>query len=83
MMMFSEIIVDNKIAQKELVSYVKKIAQEHSAKIKILYRQNTTFEKYDVEKQIKESLKTKVHLKSGGSIVIEAAEAMTVVDVNT
>ena len=79
----SEIIVDNKIAQKELASYVKKIAQEHSAKIKFYTGKTPLFEKYDVEKQIKESLKTKVHLKSGGSIVIEATEAMTVVDVNT
>lgn len=79
----SEIIVDNKKAQKELASYVKKIAQEHSAKIKFYTGKTPLFEKYEIEKQIKESLKTKVHLKSGGSIVIEATEAMTVVDVNT
>src|SRR5690606_1885491 len=41
------------------------------------------FSSYGIEKQIEQALKKKVILKSGGSIVIESTEAMTVVDVNT
>ncbi len=41
------------------------------------------FEKYQIEKQITQALHKKVNLKSGGSIIIESTEAMTVVDVNT
>ena len=41
------------------------------------------FEKYNVEKQIEQGLQSKVYLHSGGSIVIETTEAMTVIDVNT
>ncbi len=79
----SEIIVDNKEAQRRLASFVNKVAQEHSAKIKTYTGKTPLFEKYDIERQIKSSLNPKVDLKSGGSIVIEATEAMTVVDVNT
>jgi ribonuclease G len=79
----SEIILDNKEAQRKLASFVKKVAQEHSAKVKFYSGKTPLFEKYNVEQQVKECLKPKAELKSGGSIVIEATEAMTVVDVNT
>lgn len=79
----SEVIVDNKEAQSRLSSFVTKVAQEHSAKIKLYTGKTPLFEKYNIEQQIKASLNPKVDLKSGGSIVIEATEAMTVVDVNT
>lgn len=79
----SEVIVDNKEAQRRLSSFVTKVAQEHSAKVKLYTGKTPLFEKYNVEQQIKKSLNPKVDLKSGGSIVIEATEAMTVVDVNT
>lgn len=79
----SEVVLDSKEAQKRLAAFVKQIAPEHYEKIKFYTGKTPLLEKYDVEKQIKECLKTKVNLKSGGSIVIEATEAMTVVDVNT
>jgi ribonuclease G len=41
------------------------------------------FEAHNVEPQIKAALHKKVMLKSGGSIVIDVTEAMTVIDVNT
>ncbi|MCF7900147.1 ribonuclease E/G, partial [Candidatus Babeliales bacterium] len=41
------------------------------------------FERYHVDEQIQEALKPQAELKSGGSIVVETTEAMTVVDVNT
>ena len=41
------------------------------------------FDKYGVENDIKKIFKKKVWLKSGGHIIIEEAEGLTVVDVNT
>jgi len=41
------------------------------------------FARYDVESEIKKIFKKKVWLKSGGHIIIEEAEGLTVVDVNT
>lgn len=78
-----EVVVDSKDMQKRLITFVKEIAPEFSDKIKLYTGKTPLFDKYDIESQIKDSLKSKVDLRSGGSIVIEATEAMTVVDVNT
>ncbi len=77
------VIVDDADQQQELARYVKKIAPEHSTKIRQYAGTTPLFDFYKVEEQIAAALDHKVELKSGGSIVIEATEAMTVVDVNT
>ncbi len=41
------------------------------------------FEKYEIEAQWKNAMKSKIVLKSGGSLVINATEALTVIDVNS
>lgn len=41
------------------------------------------FEKFRVHEQVAKALERKVHLPSGGSLIIDRTEAMTVVDVNT
>ncbi len=46
-------------------------------------RKTNLFDYFDINKQIEDALKKKVYLKSGGSIIIETTEAMTVIDVNT
>jgi ribonuclease G len=77
------VICDNKETQQRVYKFVKTIAPEHAHKIR--YYQGTTalFDKFTIEKQIDQALYKKVYLKSGGSLVIESAEAMTVIDVNT
>lgn len=77
------VICDTPEAQNKIYQFVKHIAPNQSQKIKLYTGTQTLFEYYDIEKQIEQALRKKVFLKSGGSIVIESAEAMTVVDVNT
>lgn len=52
---------------------------------RILHYEDETdiFEKYDIETQIIRSLNRKIWLDSGGYIVIDSTEALTVIDVNT
>ncbi len=77
------VISDNQQNQQEIYKFVKKIAPEYSYKIQYYSGQQDIFEKYEIEPQLQQALSEKVHLKSGGSIIIETTQAMTVIDVNT
>ena len=77
------VISDNEENQKKIYKFVKTIAPEHADKVKLYTGPPAIFDRYNIEKQIEEGLNNKVYLKSGGSIVIDSAEAMTVIDVNT
>ncbi len=77
------IIIDNKDLQRNVYQFVKTTAPEFTHLVKLYKGITCIFEHYGIEKQIEASLDKKVHLKSGGSLIIESAEAMTVVDVNT
>jgi ribonuclease G len=77
------IITDSKQSQDELYRFAKQIAPEFAHTIQSYDDTLNIFSAYGIEKQIEQALKKKVSLKSGGSIIIESTEAMTVVDVNT
>jgi len=77
------IITDNKKSQNELYKIAKQIAPEFAHVIQLYESEVGIFSTFGIEKQIEQALKKKVILKSGGSIIIESTEAMTVVDVNT
>lgn len=77
------VISDNAQNQKEISAFVGKMAPEHRHKIMLYDNEIPLFSFYDVEVQIERALHKKVALKSGGSLIIESTEAMTVVDVNT
>ncbi len=77
------VISDNKETQARLYKFVKSIAPEFAYKIRYYQGPPTLFEKFNIEKQLEQAIHKKVLLKSGGSIVIESTEAMTVIDVNT
>lgn len=77
------IITDNKKSQNELYKIAKQIAPEFAHVIQLYEAEIGIFSAFGIEKQIEQALKKKVTLKSGGSIIIESTEAMTVVDVNT
>lgn len=78
-----EVITDNKDTQNKIYKFVKAIAPEFVNKIKYYEGPPTLFDFFDLESQIDAALQKKVYLKSGGSIIIETTEAMTVIDVNT
>ena len=77
------IITDSKQSQNELYKFAKQIAPEFAHVIQSYDDTINIFAVYGIEKQIEQALKKKVSLKSGGSIIIESTEAMTVIDVNT
>lgn len=77
------LFTDNKKDQTDIQKFVKNFVPEQVNKIKFYKGPPGLFEKFDIDKQIDKALEKKAYLKSGGSLIIETAEAMTVVDVNT
>jgi ribonuclease G len=77
------IITDDKENQNKIHKFIKNTAPEHTQKVALYEGVTGIFEHFHVEKEIQEALHRRVELKSGGSLIIETTEAMTVVDVNT
>jgi len=77
------IITDNKDTQAELYKFVRIIAPDLANKVTFFNEPVNLFDHYNIEDQIAKALHKKVPLRSGGSLIIETTEAMTVVDVNT
>lgn len=77
------VVCDDQDVQSKVYKFVKMIAPEYVNKVKLYKGTAALFEHYNINQQIDEALQKKVGLPSGGSIVIESTEAMTVIDVNT
>jgi ribonuclease E len=69
--------------QDTIEEYVGWVAPELSDRIKRWSKNEDVFSAYRIDEQITKALDRKVLLPSGGSLVIDRTEAMTVVDVNT
>lgn len=79
----NKILVDSKQAYYEIKNYLKINFPDSIAEVELYTEPDPLFTKYGVENEIKKIFKKKVWLKSGGHIIIEEAEGLTVVDVNT
>lgn len=77
------IVSNSKTAHDMVYNFVKEIAPEYSHLIKLYTGQQDILTRFNINTQIEQSLQKKQTLKSGGSIIIETTEAMTVIDVNT
>lgn len=77
-----EIVVNDNDKYEEIKSILKSIDKSHINKLKLIENQDI-FDLYKIQNQIDKSLNKKVWLKSGGYLIIDKAEALTVIDVNT
>lgn len=80
------VIIDDERAYEEVREYVASISPELADRIEYYDRSDENlplFEKYHVHEQLHKALDRKVWLPSGGSLIIERTEALTVIDVNT
>jgi len=80
------VIIDNRELFDKVCEYVMAVNPELADRIEF-YDKGTEelplFERYFVHEQLHRALDRKVFLPSGGSLIIERTEALTVVDVNT
>jgi len=75
------IIINNLKLKEKIEQYIKNQDACYSSRIQ--YAEGDLFEKYGLEKDIRKALRRKVWLKSGGYLIFDATEAMTVIDVNS
>lgn len=78
-----ELVIDSKPVHDKLLSFMQMFAPELKHKVVYYDRDIPLFEAYGIEVDINRALDKKVWLRSGGYIIIEATEALTVIDVNT
>jgi len=78
-----EVIIDDKESFAEIQSYLKAVSPELRDRVKLYKGQAPIFDAFDIESQIEKTFERKVWLKKGGYIVIDHAEALVAIDVNT
>jgi ribonuclease G len=80
---FTAIRIDNEAEYRRIVELVERIMPALASKVKLYDKEYPIFEEYGVQAEIDRALRSKVWLKSGGSIVINQTEALVAIDVNT
>jgi ribonuclease G len=80
---FERVLVDSEKKYKRVRQYLKEVAPELADRVSLYEGSQPLFEVMGVNQQIKEALKREVPLPSGGTIIIDHTEALTVIDVNT
>ena len=80
---YQAIRIDNAVEYQRVMELVERIMPSLGPKVKLYSKAYPIFDEYGVQAEIDKALKSKVWLKSGGSIVINQTEALVAIDVNT
>ena len=76
-------MVDEEKLHRRIASYLHAVAPEFRDRVERYSGSVQLFERFGLEREMEKALERRVGLPSGGHIVIEHTEAMTVIDVNT
>jgi Rne/Rng family ribonuclease len=80
---FQAIRIDSQQEYQRVLELIQRILPTLVPRVKLYSKPFPIFEEYGVQAEIDKALKSKVWLKSGGSIVINQTEALVAIDVNT
>ncbi|MFB8146982.1 Rne/Rng family ribonuclease [Microbacterium sp. NPDC056003] len=80
---FTRMLIQGEDAHQTITKYVESVAPDLLERVVAYEGDRDPFDEFRVTEQIEKALDRKVWLPSGGSLVIDRTEAMTVVDVNT
>ncbi len=80
---FRRLLIDDEETHEQVLQYLEGTEADLTEKVKLYEDELPVFERFHVEDQLRKALDRKVWLPSGGHIVVDRTEALTVIDVNT
>ncbi|HVF75697.1 MAG TPA: Rne/Rng family ribonuclease [Acidimicrobiales bacterium] len=83
---YRAVVIDDRALYEDVRDYVASISPELADRVEFYDPEAEAlpiFERFHVHEQLHKALDRKVWLPSGGSLIIERTEALTVIDVNT
>ena len=80
---FAELIIEGNETYQTVKAYVDELSPELSDRVTKWVGTEDVFHAYRVDEQLAKGMDRKVWLPSGGTLIIDRTEAMTVIDVNT
>jgi len=83
---YRAVVIDDPTLYEQVRQYVEQVNPELADRVEYydpVAEKLPVFERFHVHEQLHKALDRKVWLPSGGSIIIERTEALTVIDVNT
>ncbi|MGD0796387.1 MAG: Rne/Rng family ribonuclease [Acidobacteriaceae bacterium] len=80
---FSAIWVDTENEYERVLRFLQRFQPLLIRRVKLYLKETPLFEQFGITEEINKALRSKVWLKSGGSIVINQTEALVAIDINT
>ncbi|HEX9198689.1 MAG TPA: Rne/Rng family ribonuclease [Acidobacteriaceae bacterium] len=80
---FSAIWVDTETEYERVLRFLQRFQPSLIRRVKLYLKDTPLFEQFGITEEINKALRSKVWLKSGGSIVINQTEALVAIDINT
>jgi len=80
---YRQVLINDRSLFEQVRDYVASVSPELAERIELYEEPFPLFERFHVEEQLAKALDRKVWLPSGGSLIIDRTEALTVIDVNT
>ncbi len=77
------VVIDDAHAFRKISKFVSQFLPKLKSRVEHYQKNSPLFDQYEIDLEVSRSIGRKVWLKSGGYIIIDEAEALVVVDVNT
>ncbi len=78
-----EVLVDDEVQYQRILDFLRRTSPDLAERIHYYTEPTPMMEKFGVDRALRSTLERRADLKSGGYLIIDDTEAMTVIDVNS